>query len=78
MELEDINYLIRSANRSNVTTLNFSFKELTFLPPYELYGLESLKEFDISLNQLTSLPPEISELKSLTILNSNYSGQRVK
>ena len=79
MELEDISYLIANANRSNVTPLNLSFKGLTFLPPHELCGLENLKGFGISLNQLASLPPKVSDFKNLIMPNnSNYSSKMVK
>jgi hypothetical protein len=73
MELENINNLIGNANNSYVTPLNFSFKGINFLPPFELYRLENLKGFDTSLNQLAPLPLEISYLKNFTIFNnSNY------
>jgi internalin A len=79
MELEDLNYLIGKANRNNVTPLCLLFKGPNFLPPYELRGLENLKELDTSSNQLASLPPEISDLKNITILNSrNYLYKMVK
>jgi len=55
MELEDLNYLIGKANRSNVTSLCLSLKGPNFLPP------------------------EISDLKNITILNSrNYLSKWVK
>ncbi len=79
MELEDINQLIGNTNRSNVTQLNILSRRPTFLLSYKLYALENLKGFDTSLKQLTSLPPEISDLKNFTILNnSNYSSEMVE
>jgi hypothetical protein len=79
MEQEDINYLIGKASRTNVTPLYLSFRGLTFLQPYELRGLENIRGFDSFLNQPALLPPEISDLKNLTVLNNiNYSGQMVK
>jgi len=61
MELKEIKDLIIKAEKSNVTTLDLSFKGLTSLPP-EIKELKNLTQLDISRNQLTSLPPEILEL----------------
>lgn len=79
MELEDINYLIGNTNRNNVTQLNLLSREPTFLLSYELDLLKNLKGFDTSLNQLVSLPSDLSDLKSFTLLNnSNYSDKMVE
>jgi small GTP-binding protein len=67
MESNEIKDLIREAQKSNVTVLDLSFKNLTSLPP-EISELKNLPELYIFSNQLTSLPPEISELKNLTKL----------
>ena len=58
MELNEIKDLIREAKKSDVTTLDLSFKGLTSLPP-EIRELKNLTTLNISRNQLTSLPPEI-------------------
>ncbi|AKB28543.1 hypothetical protein MSSIT_1824 [Methanosarcina siciliae T4/M] len=68
MESNEINYLIREAQKSKAIILDLSFKEITSLPP-EISELKNLTQLDLSGNQMTSLPPEISELKNLTILN---------
>jgi len=68
MESNEIKDLIREAQKSNVTVLDLSFKNLTSLPP-EITELKNLRKLDISGNQLTSLPPEITELKNLTTLD---------
>lgn len=79
MELESINYLIGNTNRNNVTQLNLLSREPTFLLSYELDLLKNLKGFDTSLNQLVSLPSDLSDLKSFTLLNnSNYSDKMVE
>lgn len=78
MELENINYLIGNANISNAISLNISLKELTFLLPYNPYGLENSEGFNIYLNQLALLPPEVSYLKNLTIINNSNSCQMVE
>lgn len=79
MELEDINYLIGNTNRNNVAQLNLLSREPTFLLSYELDLLKNLKGFDTSLNQLVSLPSDLSDLKSFTLLNnSNYSDEMVE
>lgn len=79
MELEDINYLIGNTNRNNVTQLNLLSREPTFLLSYELDLSKNLKGFDTSLNQLVSLPSDLSDLKSFTLLNnSNYSDKMVE
>jgi hypothetical protein len=80
MELEDINYLIGNTNRNNVTQLNLLSREPTFLLSYELDLLKNLKGFDTSLNQLVSLPSDLSDLKSFTLLNnnSNYSDEMME
>lgn len=79
MELESINYLIGNTNRNNVTQLNLLSREPTFLLSYELDLSKNLKGFDASLNQLVSLPSDLSDLKSFTLLNnSNYSDKMVE
>ncbi|AKB32454.1 hypothetical protein MSSIH_1764 [Methanosarcina siciliae HI350] len=72
MESNEVNSLIRKAQRSNATVLNLSFKDITSLPP-EITGLKNLTQLDISINQLTSLPPEIIGLKNLIQLNIFYN-----
>jgi hypothetical protein len=80
MKLEDINYLIEKTNRSNVIRLNLLSKEHTFLRSNELYLLSgNFKGYDTSLNQLISLPSEISDLKNFSVFNnSNYPDEMVR
>jgi len=68
MKLDEIKDLIKEAKGSDVTTLDLSFKRLTFLPS-EISELKNLTQLNISGNQLTSLPSEVSMLKNLTQLN---------
>jgi len=72
MESNEIKDLIREAQRSNVTVLDLSNRNLTSLPP-EISELKCLTHLNMCYNQLTSLPPEISELKNLTHLNIYYN-----
>ncbi len=68
MESNYVKYLIREAQRDNVTVLDLSFKRLTLLPS-KISELKSLTQLSICDNQLTSLPSGISELKNLTQLD---------
>ena len=68
MESNEIKDLIREAQRSNVTVLDLSNRNLTSLP-LEIRELKNITTLNISGNQLTSLPPEISELINLTKLD---------
>lgn len=58
--------------RCRITFLDFTFKELTYLPESLKY-LSGLKKLVLKYNQLTSIPDWISSLKSLEILNLNVN-----
>ncbi len=68
MESNEIKDLIIKAQRSKVTLLDLSSKNLISLPS-EISELKNLTELDISDNKLTSLPSKISELKNILQLD---------
>ncbi|KAL6071503.1 Patatin [Balamuthia mandrillaris] len=63
--------LFTSLNLISLTKLNLSYNRITGLP--YIGRLRCLKEFNVSHNQLTALPPGMSKLTSLTTLNASYN-----
>ncbi|KIC73004.1 putative lipoprotein, partial [Neochlamydia sp. TUME1] len=59
-------------NRKNITALDLSRIDLTYLPP-EICQLSQLQTLDLRENQLTALPTEIGQLSELQYLYLNQN-----
>ena len=66
--MAELTLLLRKAKRSNDIKLDFSNKDIDFLPS-DLFGLSRLEILDLSNNRIVSIDEKITQLSNLKVLD---------
>jgi len=66
--MSDLKVELHRLKRSKNKTVDFSKRELTFIPK-EIYSVNIIEELDLSNNSIAHIDPDISQLFRLKTLN---------